>query len=85
MVPVVIQGATTCCVAGTRFGFLGSDLNVYWIDTSEQKEFSRLNLKEGNSVWIYIVSEIKKIISVVPYNGEKLEDLIGADPVEVEV
>lgn len=85
MVPVVTLGAVAWCVAGTKLGFLGGDYNLYWLDTSERKEFSKLDIKEGAIVWIYVAQEVRKIISVIPYNGEKQEDLIGVDPVEVTI
>lgn len=76
--------ATVWSISKGRIGFLEAEQALlYWIDQESQKEFSKLSLREGTLVWLYVVKELGKIISVVTFNGEKKEDLPKVEPVEV--
>jgi hypothetical protein len=85
LVPVLIQAATTWCVEGGVVGFLGTNLNMYWVDSKERKEFAGLHFKEGAPVWLYVTAEKARVLTVLPNQGEREEDLLAADPVEMEV
>lgn len=82
---VVAIGATVCVIEKGKIAFLAEQNLLYWIDQGEQKEFSKLSLTEGQCVWLYVIKELSKVMSIVNCNGEKKEELLPANPVEVNV
>lgn len=83
---VLIVGCTVFLVSRERIGLSGSDSIIYWIDLGEArgKQFSGLNLKEGEMLWIYYAKENFSVISILRHNGEKIEDLPEIGDVEIE-
>lgn len=56
---------------------------MYWIDLEADKTFSKMNFLEGQMVWLYLLKDISRVISVVHNNSEKIEDLPTMEPMAI--
>ena len=54
---------------------------MYWMDLEADRTFSKMNFVEGQLVWLYLLKDIGRVISVVYNNSEKVEELPSMEPV----
>jgi len=79
---VSVIGATVCFFSKEkRIAFLDERSVMYWIDLEADRTFSKMNFVEGQLVWLYLLKDISRVISVVYNNSEKVEELPQMEPV----
>lgn len=80
---VGLVGATVVSFTREKASFLSSNGLLFWVDFSERKDLQFVSLREGQTAWVYYAKVNGQIVSFLPMNGERLEDLPPIDSVEV--
>ena len=81
---VDILGATVTLFAKEKIiCFIDTERFLYWMDLRVDKNYSKMGFVEGQQVWLYVVKEKGRVIGVVPFGGERLEDMPTKGPVEL--